>query len=181
MSMCILGRWGDLAEMFRNMSVSAFRLKFFFIYFWGWWMMGPVFSCYCRYHCWPHGQPAGLIRLRGHLLLLASFPGPRDSGPRYWGPHCSTGSEIISGRWRMEEKWLSVGFFFKAKGYLCQSIWFYTLVILSCWEACLLPYTKNRAVFWLCQRWYTLHNKDNILHLHLELATKSGNWWDATL
>lgn len=77
--------------------------------------MGPVFSCYCRYHCWPHGQPAGLIRLRGHLLLLASFPGPRDSGPRYWGPHCSTGSEIISGRWRMEEKWLSVGFFFQSK------------------------------------------------------------------
>lgn len=115
MSMCILGRWGDLAEMFRNMSVSAFRLKFFFIYFWGWWTMGPVFSCYCRYHCWPHGQPAGLIRLRGHLLLLASFPGPRDSGPRYWGPHCSTGSEIISGRWRMEEKWLSVGFFFQSK------------------------------------------------------------------
>lgn len=37
-------------------------------------MMWPVLSCFCRYHCGPH-EPAGLIRLRGHLPSLASFLG----------------------------------------------------------------------------------------------------------
>lgn len=120
MSKCIWGRWRDLAEMFRNMSVTALLLKFFFIYFWGGYERWRLCSCYCCYHSGPHGQPAGLIRLRGHLPQLASYLGPWDSGPRYWGPRCLTGSEIISRRRRMRRSGSLWDFFFKAKGNSCQ-------------------------------------------------------------
>lgn len=65
-------RWRDLAEMLRNISASA--LNSFCVYFFQ--TMRPVFACRCRYRRWPHGQPAGLIRLTGHLMLLAFFSCP---------------------------------------------------------------------------------------------------------
>ena len=148
----------------------------------------PVFSCYCPYRCGPHGQPAGLIRLRGHLLPLASYLGPWDSGggPGTGGHAAWLDQRLLHGdgeRQRGDSMGFSPSlsfFFFRAEGNSCQPICFYTLVILSCWEACLFLYRRSRAVFWLCHCWYPLQNKGNILHLHLELETKQGNW-DATM
>lgn len=176
-------RWRDLTEMFRNTSASASNS--FCVYFFRWPTMRPMFSRCCRYRHWAHRQPAGLIRLTGHLMLLAFFPGPLPPpetwGAKVFGPHCSTGAEITSQRGRMEEKclWGIFFFIFKARRYLCQSIRFYSLVILSCWEACLLLYTRSRAVFWLCQCRCTLHNEDDTLHSRW--LQSEGSWWDGTL
>lgn len=67
------------------------------------------FSGCCRYRHWPHGQPAGLIRLTGHLMLLAFFS-PRHEGPRYLG-HTVW---LVRRLFLREEEWrksVSEGFF----------------------------------------------------------------------
>lgn len=112
------------------------------------------------------GSQRGLIRLRGHLPPLASYLGPWDSGPRYWGPRCLTGSKIISGRQRMEEKWL----FFQSKRKLLSANLLLCPGNLVLLRSVFIPVHEEQSCVLTCC--YTLHNKDNILHLQLD--TKQG-------
>lgn len=161
------------------MSANAFRLKFFFLmYFWVRWTMVLVFSCYCRYRCGPHGQPAGLIRLSGHLLPLASYLGPWGGGGQVLGATLLDWiKDYLTETGNGREVTMGFSFLQTRRNLMSANLLLYAgnPVLL---RSMLIPVHEEQSCVCHCR--YPLQNKGNILHLHLELDTIQGNW-DATM